>query len=157
MDITNRTVFIAGATSGIGLELARRFTAAGSAVIFLPFPVMPAYAASKAGVHAYSEALRAQLDGTGIEVSELVPPAVATTPEQAQRNPRALGLAEFATEVMDLLRTEPTPHEILVKGVLMHRWAERDGTYDDLVAQRSQALAMLPSRQVTTVATGSRP
>ncbi|MCW2877444.1 MAG: putative dehydrogenase, partial [Sphaerisporangium sp.] len=31
--------------------------------------------------------------------------------------------------------------------VLMHRWAERDGTYDDLVAQRSQALAMLPSRQ----------
>src|SRR5580698_8932566 len=33
MDITNRTVFIAGATSGIGLELARRFTAAGSTVI----------------------------------------------------------------------------------------------------------------------------
>jgi hypothetical protein len=29
MDITNRTVFIAGATSGIGLELARRFAAAG--------------------------------------------------------------------------------------------------------------------------------
>ena len=89
----------------------------------------------------------ARLDGTGIEVSELVPPAVATTPEQAQRNPRAIGLAEFATEVMGLLQTDPTPHEILVKGVLMHRWAERDGTYDELVAQRSQALAMLPSRQ----------
>ena len=28
MDITNRTVFIAGATSGIGLELARRFLSA---------------------------------------------------------------------------------------------------------------------------------
>jgi len=108
---------------------------------------MPTYAASKAGVHAYSEALRAQLDGTGIEVSELVPPAVATTPEHAQRNPRALGLTEFATEVMGLLQTDPTPHEILVTGVLMHRWAERDGTYDELVAQRSQALAMLPSRQ----------
>lgn len=253
MDITHRTVFIAGATSGIGLELARRFAAAGSTVIvggrrtellgkiavegfatapidvtdqasvdrardtiirthpdldtivtmsgigipedlrdpahfpaaeqtintnllgtirvidaftphliargagtiitvssgigFLPFPVMATYAASKAGVHAYSEALRAQLDGTGVEVSELVPPAVATTPEQTQRNPRALGLAEFATEVMDLLQTDPTPHEILVKGVLMHRWAERDGTYDELVAQRSQALAMLPGRQ----------
>ncbi len=59
----------------------------------------------------------------------------------------ALGLAEFATEVMDLLQTDPTPHEILVKGVLMHRWAERNGTYDELVAQRSQALAMLPGRQ----------
>ena len=253
MYITNRTVFIAGATSGIGLELARRFAAAGSAVIiggrrtdlldklaaegfatvpidvtdagsidrardtilrshpsldtivtmsgvmipedlrdpahfssaretidinllgtirvidaftphligggagtiitvssglgFLPFPVMPTYAASKAGVHAYSEALRAQLDGTGVEVAELIPPAVATTPEHARRNPRALDLAEFATEVMDLLQTNPTPHEILVKGVLMHRRAERDGTYDELVAQRSQALAMLPSRQ----------
>ncbi|MFD7132029.1 SDR family oxidoreductase [Streptomyces sp. NPDC059894] len=253
MDISSRTVFIAGATSGIGLELARRFAAAGSDVIvggrrtdlldrlaaegfatvpidvtdqdsvdrardtildshpgldtvvtmsgvmipedlrdpahfgaarktidtnllgtirvvdaftphllgrgtgtvvtvtsgigFLPFPVMPSYAASKAGVHAYSEALRAQLDGTGIEVAELVPPAVATTPELAQRNPRALALAEFATEVMGLLQTDPTPHEILVKGVLMHRWAERDGTYDALVAQRSQALATLPSRQ----------
>ena len=31
--VTNRTVFIAGATSGIGLELARRFAAAGSDVI----------------------------------------------------------------------------------------------------------------------------
>jgi uncharacterized oxidoreductase len=253
MDITNRTVFIAGATSGIGLELARRFATAGSTVIvggrrtdlldtiagegfataaidvtdhasidrardtilrthpdldtvvtmsgvmlledlrdpahfsaaeqtidtnllgtirvtdaftphliargagtiitvtsgigFLPFPVMPTYAASKAAVHAYSEALRAQLDGTGVEVAELVPPAVATSPEHARRNPRALGLDEFATEVMDLLQADPTPHEILVQGVLMHRWAERDGTYDELVAQRSQALAMLPGRQ----------
>jgi uncharacterized oxidoreductase len=253
MDITNRTVFIAGATSGIGLELARRFAAAGSAVIaggrrtdllgkiaaegfatveidvtdqasvdrardtvlaaypgldtvmtmsgvmlvedlrdpahftaaeqtvatnllgtirvidaftphliargagtiitvtsgigFLPFPPMPTYAASKAGVHAYSEALRAQLDGTGVEVAELVPPAVATLPEHAQRNPHALPLADFATEVMDLLQANPTPHEILVRGVLMHRWAERDGTYDDLVAQRAQALAMLPGRK----------
>jgi uncharacterized oxidoreductase len=118
-----------------------------SGIGFLPFPVMPTYAASKAGVHAYSEALRAQLDGTGVEVAELVPPAVATTPEHAQRNPRALGLSEFATEVMDLLQADPTPHEILVKGVLMHRWAERDGSYDELVAQRSLALAMLPSRQ----------
>jgi short-subunit dehydrogenase involved in D-alanine esterification of teichoic acids len=252
MDISNRTVFISGATSGIGLELARRFAAAGSTVIvggrrtdllgklaaegfatveldvtdagsvarardtilrdhpgldtvvtmsgvmlpedlrdpahfsaaqatvdvnllgtirvidaftphltgrgagtiitvtsgigFLPFPVMPTYAASKAGVHAYSEALRAQLDGTGVEVAELVPPAVAVTPAAKEVNPRALGLAEFATEVMHLLQADPTPREILVKGVLMHRWAERDGTYDELVAQRSRALAMLPGR-----------
>ena len=44
-----------------------------SGIGFLPFPVMPTYAASKAGVHAYSEALREQLDGTGVEVSELIP------------------------------------------------------------------------------------
>jgi short-subunit dehydrogenase involved in D-alanine esterification of teichoic acids len=66
----------------------------------------------------------------------------------SRRNPHALPLDDFATEVMDLLSINPTPHEILVKGVLMHRWAERDGTYDELVAQRSQALAtLLPGRQ----------
>jgi short-subunit dehydrogenase involved in D-alanine esterification of teichoic acids len=117
-----------------------------SGIAFLPFPPMPSYAASKAGVHAYSEALRAQLAGTGVDVVELVPPAVATA-GQEKVNPHALPLDDFATEVMQLLSQNPTPREILVKGVLMHRWAERDGTYDDLVAQRSQALAMLPSRQ----------
>jgi uncharacterized oxidoreductase len=250
MDITSRSVFIAGGTSGIGLELARRFRAAGSAVVvggrrsdalaqlageglgtvtidvtdagsvtrardqvlrahrdldtvitmagtgipedlrdpahfdaaettiavnvlgtirvidaftphligrgrgtiitvssgigFLPFPVMAAYGASKAAVHAYSEALRAQLDGTGVEVAELVPPAVAT--RIGGSNPHALALDAYGAEVMDLLAQDPTPPEILVQGVLMHRWAERDGTYDKLVAQRSQALAMLPGR-----------
>ncbi|MGA5798154.1 short-chain dehydrogenase [Streptomyces cellulosae] len=30
---------------------------------------------------------------------------------------------------------------------LRHRWAERDGTYDELVARRSKAPASLPGRQ----------
>ncbi|MGA5417500.1 SDR family oxidoreductase [Streptomyces pseudogriseolus] len=125
---------------------AGTFVTVTSGIAFLPFPPMPSYAASKAGVHAYSEALRAQLAGTGVDVVELVPPAVATA-GQEKVNPHALPLDEFATEVMDLLAQEPTPREILVKGVQMHRWAERDGTYDDLVAQRSRALANLPDRQ----------
>ncbi|MFE9131027.1 SDR family oxidoreductase [Streptomyces sp. NPDC003328] len=116
-----------------------------SGIAFLPFPPMPTYAASKAGVHAYSEALRAQLDGTGVEVVELVPPAVATA-GQDQVNPHALPLDAFATEVMQLLAQDPTPNELLVERVKMHRWAERDGSYAELVAQRSQALAMLPGR-----------
>jgi uncharacterized oxidoreductase len=250
MDITSRSVFLVGGTSGIGLELARRFRAAGSAVVvggrradvlarlaeegfgtveidvtdpgsvsraraevlrarpgldtvvtmsgtgapedlrdpahfttaettiavnllgtirvvdaftphllgrgggtiitvssgigFLPFPVMATYGASKAAVHAYTEALRAQLAGTGVEVAELVPPAVAT--KMGESNPHALALDAYGAEVMELLTQDPTPREILVRGVLMHRWAERDGTYDELVAQRSRALEMLPGR-----------
>ncbi|MYU03594.1 SDR family NAD(P)-dependent oxidoreductase [Streptomyces sp. SID8366] len=124
---------------------AGTFVTVTSGIAFLPFPPMPSYAASKAAVHAYSEALRAQLDGTGVGVVELVPPAVATA-GQEKVNPHALPLDAFATEVMELLSTDPTPDEILVRGVLMHRWAERDGTYDDLVAQRSRALTMLPGR-----------
>lgn len=125
---------------------AGTFITVTSGIAFLPFPPMPTYAASKAAVHAYSEALRAQLGGTGVSVVELVPPAVATA-GQEKVNPHALPLDDFATEVMQLLSAEPTPREIVVKAALVHRWAERDGTYDDLVAQRSQALSMLPSRQ----------
>ncbi|GAB4079351.1 hypothetical protein [Modestobacter muralis] len=36
--------------------------------------------------------------------------------------------------------------EVLVEGVRMHRWAERDGTYAELVARRSQALSTLRGR-----------
>lgn len=116
-----------------------------SGIAFLPFPLMPAYGASKAGVHAYTESLRAQLAGTGIEVVELVPPAVATA-GQEKVNPAALPLDAYLDEAMALLTAEPTAHEILVKGVLTHRWAERDGTYAELVERRSQALRTLPNR-----------
>jgi uncharacterized oxidoreductase len=116
-----------------------------SGIAFLPFPLMASYAASKAGVHAYTEALRAQLAGTGVEVAELVPPAVATA-GQERVNPAALPLAGYLDEVMALLAQEPTPPEVLVEGVRMHRFAERDGTYAELVARRSQSLSTLPGR-----------
>ena len=123
---------------------AGTFMTVSSGIGFLPFPLMPTYGASKAAVHAYSEALRAQLAGNGVDVVELVPPAVATTPEQKQLNPAALDLDDYLDEVMGILATDPTPHEVLVQAVLTHRWAERDGTYAELVARRSQALAMRP-------------
>jgi short-subunit dehydrogenase involved in D-alanine esterification of teichoic acids len=116
-----------------------------SGIAFLPFPLMPTYGASKAGVHAYTESLRAQLAGAGLEVVELVPPAVATA-GQEKVNPHALPLEEFLDEVVGLLSATPTPNEILVEGVQMHRWAERDGTYADLVERRSQSLSTLPGR-----------
>ena len=116
-----------------------------SGIAFLPFPLMPSYGASKAGVHAYTESLRAQLAGTGIGVTELVPPAVATA-GQEQVNPAALPLDAYLDEALALLAAEPTPQEVLVEAVRMHRWADRDGTYAELVQRRSQALSTLPGR-----------
>jgi uncharacterized oxidoreductase len=116
-----------------------------SGIAFLPFPLMPTYGASKAGVHAYTESLRAQLAGTGIEVAELVPPAVATG-EMEKLNPAALPLDAYLDEVMEMLAAEPTAHEIIVKGALPLRWAERDGTYAELLERRSQSLNTLPNR-----------
>ena len=116
-----------------------------SGIAFLPFPLMPTYGASKAGVHSYTESLRAQLAGTGIEVAELVPPAVATA-AMAKLNPAALPVDEYLDEVMQLLAAEPTAREIIVKGALALRWAERDGTYAGLLERRSAPLQNLPGR-----------
>ena len=45
---------------------------------FVPAARMPVYSASKAGLHAFSMALRQQLLKVGIKVFEVVPPAVDT-------------------------------------------------------------------------------
>ena len=116
-----------------------------SGIAFLPFPLMASYGASKAGVHAYTEALRAQLEGTGVQVTELVPPAVATAGQELV-NPAALPLEAFLDEVVDLLGAEPTPREVVVQAARRLRWAERDGNYAELLRQRSQSLATLPGR-----------
>jgi len=49
-----------------------------SGLAFVPFPLSPIYSAAKAGVHAYTRALRAQLTRAGIRVVELAPPGTET-------------------------------------------------------------------------------
>ena len=116
-----------------------------SGIGFLPFPLMPTYGASKAGVHAYTESLRAQLTGTGVQVTELIPPAVANA-GQEKLNPAALPLGDFLDEVIALITVSPTPNEVVVQAAQRLRWAERDGTYAELLQQRSQSLSNLPGR-----------
>ncbi len=59
-----------------------------SGIAFLPFPLMPTYGATKAGMHSYTDSLRAHFAGTGVGVIELIPPAVATG-EMEKLNPAA--------------------------------------------------------------------
>jgi len=117
-----------------------------SGIGFMPFPLMPTYGATKAGVHSYTESLRAQLAGTGVNVTELIPPAVATSDQQAKLNPAALPLDGYLAEALSLLAQNPTPNEIIVERALPLRWAERDGTYAQLLARRSESLKNLPGR-----------
>jgi uncharacterized oxidoreductase len=49
-----------------------------SGLAFIPFPASPVYCATKAALHSFTQSLRVQLDGTGISVIELAPPAVET-------------------------------------------------------------------------------
>ena len=45
----------------------------------------------------------------------------------------AMPLDEFVTEVVELLRTQPDAHEILVERVKFLRFGEARGDYDDVV------------------------
>ena len=49
-----------------------------SALAFVPLPSAPIYCATKAAIHSYTQSLRFQFEETGIEVIELMPPAVKT-------------------------------------------------------------------------------
>src|SRR6184192_2949145 len=49
-----------------------------SGLAFVPLPSAPIYSATKAAIHSYTQSLRFQLEETGVEVIELMPPAVKT-------------------------------------------------------------------------------
>ena len=72
---------VIGMTSAfIGILTANRGTLinVSSALAFVPLPSAPIYSASKAAIHSYTQSLRFQLQEAGVEVIELMPPAVKT-------------------------------------------------------------------------------
>lgn len=103
-----------------------------SGLAFVPLARTPTYSATKAAVHAYSQALRYGLQDTSVQVIELVPPYLRTGlqgPRQAQ-DPNAMPLEDFIAETMHLLTTLPDATEILVERVKPLRFAEVNGDYN---------------------------
>lgn len=49
-----------------------------SALAYVPLPCIPIYCATKAAIHSYTQSLRFQLEDSGVDVIELMPPAVRT-------------------------------------------------------------------------------
>lgn len=49
-----------------------------SGLAFVPFPISPVYSATKAGLHAFTQALRVQMSKTAVRVFELAPPGTET-------------------------------------------------------------------------------
>lgn len=49
-----------------------------SGLAFVPLPCLPIYCATKAAIHSYTQSLRFQLEDTGVEIIEIMPPAVTT-------------------------------------------------------------------------------
>jgi uncharacterized oxidoreductase len=103
-----------------------------SGLAFVPMAASPTYSATKAFLHSYTLSLRHQLQGTQVRVIELPPPYVQTElggPAQAT-DPRAMPLAEFIAEVMDILTKNPDATEVIVKPCEPLRYAAETGNFD---------------------------
>ena len=103
-----------------------------SGLAFVPMVATPTYSATKAAIHAYSMALREQLKGTSTEVIEIAPPYVQTelmSKDQAT-DERAMPLADFIAEVMDILTNRPDQKEVIVERCKPLRFAAENGKFD---------------------------
>jgi uncharacterized oxidoreductase len=118
-------------------QLARRPQAAiitvSSGLAFVPLPHTPTYNATKAAIHSLSRGIRVQLADTGIQVIELIPPAVRTTLMGQQDSEHAMPLMAYLDETMMLLQTLPDAHEIVVDNAKFLRDAEINGSYEDVL------------------------
>ena len=105
-----------------------------SGLAFVPKMSTPTYDATKAAIHAYSLALRAQLAGTPVEVIELIPPLVRTAlqGEQQARDPNAMPVEDYVGESLHLLDS-PDVTEVLVERVKPLRFAEVNGKLEAMM------------------------
>ena len=114
-----------------------------SGLAFMPMAMAPTYCATKAAIHSYSQSLRYQLQGTPVEVIELIPPYVATEllgVHQA-KDPNAMPLDKFIAEAMEILKTQPEVTEVIVDTVKPLRFAVENGGYDAFYKRFNDAMA----------------
>jgi uncharacterized oxidoreductase len=102
-----------------------------SALAMVPGAMMPAYCASKAALHSYTQCLRYQLRNSSVQVIEIVPPRVETE-LQGDRgmNPKAMPLKEYISDTMAILQNSPEETEIVVERAKPMRFAAERGDYD---------------------------
>ena len=113
-----------------------------SGLAFVPLAMTPTYSATKAAIHSYSQSLRYQLKGTGVQVLELIPPYVQTElmGERQANDPAAMPLKDYIDESMSILTNSPEAVEICVERVKPLRFAEASGGYSEFFQKMNDAL-----------------
>jgi uncharacterized oxidoreductase len=103
-----------------------------SGLAFVPFVLTPTYSATKAGIHSYSMAIREQLKDTSVKVVEIAPPYLQTElmGEHQASDPNAMPLADFISEVVQILTDAPDVKEVIVERCKPLRFAAESGHFD---------------------------
>ena len=111
-----------------------------SGLAFVPLSLTPTYCATKAAIHSYTQSLRYQLQGTSVQVIEIVPPYVQTelTGEHQKTDPNAMPLDEYIAETFGILQNDPDAAEVLVGRVKPLRFAAQ-GDYDAFYNKLNEA------------------
>lgn len=115
-----------------------------SGLAYVPLAMTPTYSATKAAIHAYTQSLRYQLQGTNVEVKELAPPYVRTSlmGERQASDQNAMPLQDFVDEVVSILRANPAAEEILVQRVHAQRFAGFDQAAYEAMFKKQNDLLM---------------
>lgn len=102
-----------------------------SGLAYVPLAMTPAYCATKAAVHSWTQSLRYQLKNTSVGVIEIIPPYVQTELMGAQQasDSRAMPLAEYLQETFHILKTQPDVEEVHVERVKFLTQAAERGEY----------------------------
>jgi uncharacterized oxidoreductase len=80
---------------------------------YVPLAMTAVYSSTKAALHSYVLSQRYKLKNTTVNVLEIVPPWVQTDLMGSNNEPRAMSLAEFIKETIDVLGTDA--QEVLVE------------------------------------------
>lgn len=78
-----------------------------SGLAFVPLPAAPIYSATKAAIHSYTLSLRFQLEANGVEVVEIMPPAVKTdmTTELAEGGASLMSTGDLVKQSFSALKS----------------------------------------------------
>jgi uncharacterized oxidoreductase len=102
-----------------------------SGLAYVPLSMTPTYCATKAAIHSYTLSLRFQLQSTGVQVIEIIPPYVQTElmGDRQKNDPMAMPLADYLHDTFAVLRDQPDVEEVVIDRVKPLRLAPESGDF----------------------------
>ncbi len=114
-----------------------------STLAFTPLAMFAVYSATKAALHSYAMSQRFMLRNTSVAVKEIAPPWVGTGLVGAADDPRAVPVARFVSDTLNVLATDT--NEILVEEAKVYRNHAGPGEYG-FVEELNRRMAEVFSR-----------